>query len=198
MRPNTTSAHLIFVTYLKPAQKQGRKFLNPVPTDVGGFNVIRKALPQYLTNKAETEPKIPLGPFHTDPTIYRTAPASGLRVTWFGHSSLLLEIDGFHILVDPIWEKRASPVQFAGPKRFFAPTLRLEDLPRIDVVLISHDHYDHLGHHTVTSLAELPSTANARWITSLGVGKRLRNFGVDSTRITELNWTDPSLLAERL
>jgi L-ascorbate metabolism protein UlaG (beta-lactamase superfamily) len=111
-------------------------------------------------------------------------------VTWFGHSSLLLEIDGMRVLLDPVWEQRASPFQWMGPKRFFQPTLRLEDLPALDVVLISHDHYDHLGAETVGRLAGLPSMANARWVTSLGVGDRLQRFGVPAERVTELDWTE--------
>ena len=66
-----------------------------------------------------------------------------------GHSSTLLEIDGVRVLMDPVWEQRAAPVEWFGPKRFFAPPLPLEELPPIDVVLLSHDHYDHLGARTV-------------------------------------------------
>ena len=87
---------------------------------------------------------------------------SGLRVTWFGHSSSLIEIDGLRALVDPVWDLRASPYRWFGPKRFFPPTLALEDLPRVDVVLISHDHYDHLGERTVRRLAQLQPTV--RWV----------------------------------
>jgi L-ascorbate metabolism protein UlaG (beta-lactamase superfamily) len=172
---------------LKRAEKDGRRFLNPVPTAVGGFSLAWKALPQYLSNKEEVEPKRPVGPFVTDPGLYASAPLSGLRVTWFGHSSLLVEIDGVRVLIDPIWEQRASPMQWLGPKRFFAPTLPLEDLPELDVVLISHDHYDHLGAHTVGRLARL--RPDLRWVTSLGVGERLRRFGVEAGRIQELDWT---------
>jgi L-ascorbate metabolism protein UlaG (beta-lactamase superfamily) len=177
------------MTFLKRAEKEGRKFLNPVPTAVGGFSTIFKVLPLYLNNKAESEPKRALGPFRTDASVYQAAPASGLRVTWLGHSSMLIEIDGVRVLVDPVWEERASPVQWFGPKRFFAPPLRLEDLPAIDVVLVSHDHYDHLGAGTIRRLARLEATAGAQWVTSLGVGKRLRGFGVPGERITELDWT---------
>src|SRR6185312_3730815 len=177
------------MTYLKRAEKDGRKFLNPVPTTIGGFSTALKVLPKMLRNKAETTPRTPVGPFVTDPSIYATPPASGLRVTWFGHSGLLLEIDGFRILIDPIWEKRASPMQWMGPKRFWAPTMRLEDMPRLDAVLISHDHYDHLGAHTVRKLAGLPATEGAKWITSLGVARRLRGMGVPGAHITELDWT---------
>jgi L-ascorbate metabolism protein UlaG (beta-lactamase superfamily) len=161
--------------------------------------LILKVLPQYLSNKEECEPKQPLGPFPTDASVYANPPSTGLRVTWFGHSASLIEIDGFRVLIDPVWEERASPFQFMGPKRFFAPTLALEDLPRIDVVLISHDHYDHLGADTVRKLAELPAAAEAIWVTSLGVGERLRKLGVRRgpgwNRVRELNWTQSTEIA---
>jgi L-ascorbate metabolism protein UlaG (beta-lactamase superfamily) len=178
------------MTLLKRAEKVGRKFLNPIPTDVGGLSVVRKVLPQYLRNKAEVEPKAELGPFRTDVEAYATPPASGLRVTWFGHSASLVEIDGLRVLIDPVWEQRASPFQFMGPKRFFQPTLELFELPLIDVVLVSHDHYDHLGAETVRRLTRVPGVAGARWITSLGVGQRLRGFGVPAERVVELDWTE--------
>ncbi|MGA7157244.1 MAG: MBL fold metallo-hydrolase [Acidobacteriaceae bacterium] len=178
------------VSYLKRAEKDGRKYLNPVPTAVGGFGVVFKVLPQYVGNKAQVEPKSPLGPFPTDAGVYAAEPASGLRVTWFGHSSSLIEIDGMRVLVDPVWDPRASPFTFMGPKRFFAPTIALEALPKIDVVLISHDHYDHLGAGTIRRLAKVEAARGARWVTSLGVGKRLRGFGVAAEKITELDWTE--------
>ncbi|HEY4354320.1 MAG TPA: MBL fold metallo-hydrolase [Acidobacteriaceae bacterium] len=174
---------------LTRASKDGEKFLNPVPTTVGGFRIMRKVLPLYLSNREEAEPKHQLGPFRTDRSLYDAPPPTGLRVTWFGHSSLLVEIDGLRILIDPVWEQRASPVEWFGPKRFFPPTLALQDLPTIDTILISHDHYDHFGSETVHRLARLNATARARWVTSLGVGKRLRKRGVAEGRIAELDWT---------
>jgi L-ascorbate metabolism protein UlaG (beta-lactamase superfamily) len=178
------------VSYLKRAEKRGRSFLNPVPTTVGGLGIVFKVLPQYVNNRAEAEPKRPLGPFRTDARVYATEPVSGLRVTWFGHSASLIEMDGMRVLVDPVWEERASPFSFMGPKRFFQPTIALEELPKIDVVLISHDHYDHLGAETVGRLARVEAVARARWVTSLGVGRRLRGLGVTAERITELDWTE--------
>jgi L-ascorbate metabolism protein UlaG (beta-lactamase superfamily) len=173
---------------LQRAQKTGRKFENPVPTAVGGFGLALKVLPQFLTNRAERAPQQALGPFRTDAAVYATAPESGLRVTWMGHSSMLVEIDGVRVLVDPVWDERASPYQWMGPKRFFAAPLRLEELPRLDAVLVSHDHYDHLGAGTVRQLAKLQP--DARWVTSLGVGAILQRFGVQAERITELDWTE--------
>lgn len=173
--------------FLQRATRIGKKFHNPVPTGVGGMSMMFKILPLYLRNKEEKFPAVPLGPFRTDAAAYLEPPATGLRVTWFGHSASLIEIDGVRVLIDPVWDERAAPVRWAGPKRFFAPTIELEQLPRIDVVLISHDHYDHLGAGSVRRLAlAFPS---ARWVTSLGVSAVLSGFGVPSERITELDWT---------
>jgi L-ascorbate metabolism protein UlaG (beta-lactamase superfamily) len=103
---------------------------------------------------------------------------------------MLVEIDGARILIDPVWDKRASPFNWSGPKRFFAPPLALEDLPPLDVVLISHDHFDHLGKETIKKLARLESGRGAQWLTSLGVGTELQRFGVRKDSITELDWTE--------
>jgi L-ascorbate metabolism protein UlaG (beta-lactamase superfamily) len=177
------------MTMLGRAKKEGRRFLNPVPTTIGGFGTILKVLPRFLSSKEEKSPRRPLGPFRTDVGLYAAAPQSGLRVTWMGHSSMLVEIDGVKVLVDPVWDERASPSQWAGPKRFFAAPVRLEDLPVVDVMLVSHDHYDHLGEETIRRLAELESMRGARWVTSLGVGEMLRQFGVKAEQIAELDWT---------
>ena len=91
---------------IERAKRDGKHFLNPVPSTVGGFSLFIKVLWRYLTGREERVPKQKLGPFRTDPQVYDIAPASGLRVTWMGHSSSLLEIDGARILIDPVWEKR--------------------------------------------------------------------------------------------
>ena len=175
---------------LRRAEREGRRFLNPVPTSVGEWSTMRKALPLYFSNKEEKFPKRPLGPFRTDASAYESPPSSGLRVTWMGHSSLLIEIDGLRVLTDPVWDERASPVRWAGPKRFFAAPIKLEELPQIDVVLVSHDHYDHLGESTIRTLAALKSMSETQWVTSLGVGEILQQYGVKRRSITELDWTD--------
>jgi len=175
---------------LMPAKREGKQFLNPVPAKLGGLSLIFKMGPRFFFGAAARSPQRPLGPFHTDPRVFATNPRSGLRVTWMGHSTSLVEIDGTRILIDPVWDQRAAPMQWAGPKRFFPAPLALQDLPAIDAVLISHDHYDHLGAGTIRSLAEMSQLRNARWITTLGVEKILHTLGVDANRCTALNWTD--------
>ena len=81
-------------------------------------------------------------------------PGSGLRATWLGHSTVLIEIDGYRVLTDPVWGTRASPSRLAGPKRFQPVPVELRSLPDIDVVVISHDYYDHLDYPTILQLVE--------------------------------------------
>ncbi len=181
---------MMTATKLKRAEMVGRKFVNPVPTGVGEPGMMWKILPLYWRNREEKVPKQRLGPFMTDSRVYETAPASGLRVTWMGHSSTLVEIDGVRVLIDPVWDQRASPVQWAGPKRFFDAPLKLEDMPAVDVVIVSHDHYDHLGKATIQRLSRLPAMVGARWVTSVGVGEILCGFGVARERVAELHWTE--------
>jgi L-ascorbate metabolism protein UlaG (beta-lactamase superfamily) len=175
---------------LRPAEKDGRKFLNPIPTSLGINSSMLKTVPKFLFGAVARSPKTVPGPFHTDAKLYATPPQSGLRVTWFANSSLLVEIDGVRILIDPVWDERAAPTTWAGPKRFFPPTLALNDLPAIDAVIISHDHYDHLGAETIRQLAQTENTRHARWITPIGVGAILASWGVDKSRLNELDWTE--------
>src|ERR1700744_1603105 len=144
---------------VEKALRKGKQYMNPVPTSVGGWSTFFYILCAYLTNREERTPKRSLGPFRTDPLVYEDPSTTGLRVTWMGHSSTLLEIDGVRVLIDPVWEQRAAPFEWAGPKRFFAPPLRLEEMPRIDVALLSHDHYDHLGARTIEHLAQSEAAA---------------------------------------
>jgi L-ascorbate metabolism protein UlaG (beta-lactamase superfamily) len=175
---------------LTRAQRHKGRYQNTVPTKVGGLSTIFKAAPRLFADKAARSPKRTPGPFHTDPRVYGASPRSGLRITWFGHASSLIEIDGVALLIDPIWDERAAPTQWAGPRRFFPPPLALEGLPAIDAILISHDHYDHLGAGTIQRLARMANLQQTRWITTLGVGTILSGFGVAPARVTELDWTE--------
>ncbi|WP_329268363.1 MBL fold metallo-hydrolase [Streptomyces sp. NBC_01451] len=111
-------------------------------------------------------------------------PVSGLRLTWMGHSSVLTEIDGQRVLFDPVWGERCSPFAFAGPKRLHPVPLPLAALGPVDVVVISHDHYDHLDMPTIKALAG----TDTLFAVPLGVGAHLERWGVPADRLRELDW----------
>lgn len=129
-------------------------------------------------------------PVSPPPIIKRAAddfdvpPSSGLRITWLGHSTFLVEINGQRVLVDPVFSERSSPLTWIGPTRFHENPISIKDLPAIDAVVISHDHYDHLDHRTVQALGERAPV----YIVPLGVGARLESWGVPAQRIVERDW----------
>jgi len=105
-------------------------------------------------------------------------------VTWVGHSSLLIQLDGVNVLTDPIWSERASPAQFAGPRRWVAPGIAFDDLPPLDLILQSHNHYDHLDSGTVQRLAR--AHPQAAWVLPLGLAPFVRRRG--ARQVIELDW----------
>ncbi|GHA07956.1 MBL fold metallo-hydrolase [Streptomyces echinoruber] len=111
-------------------------------------------------------------------------PATGLRLTWMGHSSVLAEIDGHRVLFDPVWGERCSPFPFAGPRRLHPVPVPLAALGPVDAVVISHDHYDHLDLPTVRELAGTDTV----FAVPLGVGAHLEHWGVSADRLRELDW----------
>ncbi|WP_432158947.1 MBL fold metallo-hydrolase [Streptomyces sp. bgisy153] len=118
-------------------------------------------------------------------------PATGLRLTWMGHSSVLTEIDGRRVLFDPVWGQRCSPFAFAGPKRLHPVPLPLAALGPVDVVVISHDHYDHLDLPTIKALAGTDTV----FAVPLGVGAHLERWGVSADRLRELDWHEATEVA---
>lgn len=164
-----------------PEWRDGQ-FVNPQPlvNDMrGAFKAMRNASPV-------SSPNAPLTPSAIDPKRFDSAPPSGLRLTWMGHSTSLIEIDGVRVLVDPVWSKRTTPIPGVGPARWYAPLIELSALPKLDAVMISHDHYDHLDAPTVIALAK----TGTRFIVPLGIGAHLEYWGVASDKITELDWWD--------
>ncbi|AKI98534.1 L-ascorbate metabolism protein UlaG (beta-lactamase superfamily) [Archangium gephyra] len=139
-----------------------------------------------------------VGPSEPLPTVpgdhrrFETPPATGLRVTWLGHSSTLIELDGHRVLTDPVWSERASPLSWVGPKRWYAPPIALAELPPIDAVVISHDHYDHLDYSTLVAMKDW----NTTFIVPLGVGAHLASWGVPESRIVELDWWERTRVRE--
>ena len=159
------------------------KFQNSLPRkDKSIWRIIGKR----LQGVNHTVPDVPLPVENRKGGEFATAPQRGLRVTWFGHSSMLIEIDGFRVLTDPVWSERISPVSFIGPKRFFAPPMPLEEMPVLDAVIISHDHFDHLDQATIEALKDRV----ALFAVPLGVGAHLEDWGVEPERIVERDWWD--------
>lgn len=134
-------------------------------------------------------PKPPAGGWkipaqHADSTAIR-ARSMNPSITWIGHAAFLYQVAGLNILMDPHFSERASPVQFAGPRRIVPLPIEVEALPRIDLVLTSHNHYDHLDLDTVRKLAAQPG-GSPRFLVGLGLGTWFRDQGI--TRVEELDW----------
>lgn len=138
---------------------------------------------EYFFSRNRRVPIAPLPSVDPRPSWAR-APETGLRATWLGHSTVLIEQDGARILTDPVWGPRASPSSWIGPKRFQPVPIPIDALGPIDLVIISHDHYDHLDAQSVRALAR----QGLRFCTSLGVGAHLEAFGVPAEHIVELDW----------
>jgi L-ascorbate metabolism protein UlaG (beta-lactamase superfamily) len=107
-------------------------------------------------------------------------------ITWIGHATVLVQINGKNILTDPHFSLRASPVQWAGPKRVVEPGIPLKELPVIHAVLISHDHYDSLDYHSIQALAQRNGGENTQFFVGLGMGGWLRDWG--ARKVVEMDW----------
>ncbi|MFI0235690.1 MBL fold metallo-hydrolase [Streptomyces sp. NPDC016845] len=145
--------------------------------------------------KEERARRAPTGtvPVHATTVADLAKPAaSGLRVTWMGHSSVLVEIDGVRVLFDPVWGERCSPFAFAGPKRLHPAPLPLAALGPVDVVVISHDHYDHLDMPSIKALAGTDTV----FAVPLGVGAHLEHWGVPADRLRELDWHESTRIGD--
>ncbi|MCX4885298.1 MBL fold metallo-hydrolase [Streptomyces sp. NBC_00847] len=144
-------------------------------------------LAKVFFDKDERPRRAPRGTVPVHPTTLADItkpPATGLRLTWMGHSSVLAEIDGQRVLFDPVWGERCSPFSFVGPKRLHPVPLPLAALGPVDVVVISHDHYDHLDLPTIKALAG----TDTLFAVPLGVGAHLEYWGVSADRVRELDW----------
>jgi L-ascorbate metabolism protein UlaG (beta-lactamase superfamily) len=167
-------------------------FRNTHPVSPGlKKGTVTPTLREYLCGGQRREPPGPL-PSTSPLAAWQRAPETGLRATWLGHSTVLLEVDGKRVLTDPVWGERASPLSFAGPRRFQPVPVPLASLPPIDAVVLSHDHYDHLDAPTVRELGRM----GVPFVTALGVGERLEGYGVAPERITELDWWERADVAD--
>jgi L-ascorbate metabolism protein UlaG (beta-lactamase superfamily) len=168
----------------------GRAFRNSTPGTIVPAGSGRKILREVLFGKQRRKPagRIPI----VTPSGWNDPGPDGLRAVWLGHASTLLEIEGRRVLVDPVWSLRCSPSQLVGPRRLHPMPLSLRDLPPVDAILISHDHYDHLDTATVR---ELTRRQSAPFLVPVGVGAHLERWRVPADRIVELDWNDGTALA---
>src|ERR1700683_3752646 len=157
--------------------------LHPIAPGLRDPNASMPTLHDFLCGGERRVPRAPL-PSVNPLGLWTRRPASGLRATWLGHSTVLIEIDGLRVLTDPVWGPRASPSRIPAPKPFQPVPVSLKAMPPLDLVIVSHDHYDHLDYPTIRKLAKL----DVPFVTSLGVGAHLESWGVQPERITELDW----------
>ncbi|MEZ4385003.1 MAG: MBL fold metallo-hydrolase [Nannocystaceae bacterium] len=171
-------------------QWRGGRFRPPLPKQQGSMlEILRGALTGDQIRAPQGDDDIP----RVTPSAEALArpPASGLRLTWLGHSSFLVDVDGARILTDPVWGERASPFTYLGPARFYPPLIPLAELPPIDAVVISHDHYDHLDEPTIRALA-----GRTRFVVPLGIGADLEYWGVPAADIVELDWWERATVGD--
>ncbi len=155
----------------------GERFQNEIPTRVRFSDVVA-----WRTNRAPGKwPEFADAPPGPRPPL-RVGPGD-LRITFVNHATVLIQMDGVNVLTDPIWGEQAGPVPYIARARRRPPGIRFEDLPPIDVVLISHDHYDHMD---VPTLQRLEAAYHPRIVAGLGQAALLRSFGLH--RVTELDW----------
>ncbi len=157
------------------------KFQNRIETNMDmPVGTLLGVMWEFIKGSEGREPKDTIPVVEFDAAAWAAVPDTSMAVCWFGHSSLLIKVDGITFLTDPVFGERASTFSFAGPKRFnYAQHMRVDLLPQVDVVLLSHDHYDHLDHETILQLKD------KRFIVPLGVGAHLEHWGVPAGSITE-------------
>jgi len=144
----------------------------------------RRILGEIVGGRGATRPAAPI-PLRSPGVI--DGRAGRLAVSWLGHSTALIEIDGYRVLTDPVWGDRCSPLDAIGPGRMHPPPSPLEALPPVDAIVVSHDHYDHLDMDTVVTLAQ---TQRVSFFVPLGVGAHLRAWGIPRQRVVELDWNE--------
>ena len=168
---------------------EGFHNVHPILPGLRDPNASMPSLSDFLYGRERGTPVRPLPSVSPLPAWLR-ASETGLRVTWLGHSTTLIEIDGVRVLTDPVWGMRASPLSLAGPKRFQPVPVALRQMPPVDAIIISHDHYDHLDYPTIRALAK----SDVPFVTSLGVGAHLEAWGIAPARIIELDWWESHAL----
>ncbi len=162
------------------------KYINPVPTNLGDpKDMIKMFLKTIKGGHKDRVPPMPLPITYADEAL-KMPPSDSLRFTWLGHSMIVLEIEGKRFIFDPMFSQRASPFEFAGPKRFHPVPLDLENLPHFDAVILTHDHYDHFDKKAVRMIND----GETKFYAPLGIKEKLLDWGVADSNAFELDWWD--------
>lgn len=160
----------------------GSKFINQIPTPM---NLSLASLPTLMRKQlARDSLRRPARPVIA--RTFKPVQSATPQITWFGHSTFLLQLEGKTILLDPIFSRSPSPFQTLGPQRFTSLAVTIAELPTIDMVVISHDHYDHLDYGSIRQLVSKTTT----FLVPLGLAAHLRRWGVSDKQIVELDWWD--------
>lgn len=174
-----------------PNYREG-SFQNIEPTSVNPKEVsVFKILKKMLSRPDSVRPSAEIPYVQTD---LKELSLKEPLVVWFGHSSYFLKVNGFNLLIDPVFSGNASPFRFFGKAFEGSDTYNAEDFPKIDLLILTHDHYDHLDWPSIKKLDQ----KTAKIVTSLGVGEHLEYWGVDTAKITELNWWESMKLSEEI
>ena len=148
-------------------------------------NNFQKIYSNGVNNFVSKKRSVPIDEIPTMKPVFLSDPSKEeLNITWFGHSSLLLQMHGMNILIDPVFSDYTSPISFIGPSRFSKLPIELKDLPDIDIVIISHDHYDHLDYETI----KLIDKKVDKYVVPLGVENHLERWKVDNNKIINMSW----------
>lgn len=182
------------IKYASSSNFDGERFINPVPTTMAAPKW--ETMKEFFKKGTNRKPDEPIASAQFKAKDFSNSEnPSEIKFSWFGHSSVLIQIEGKNLLIDPVFSKRASMFSWIGPKEFnYAFRMSANQLPQIDAVLISHDHYDHLDYYAITELKEKVR----QFYVPLGVEVHLKKWGISEDKITVLDWWDEAKFNENL
>lgn len=160
----------------------GQSFNNPIPTKMSVKP--HRVMNDYFKTRSKRKPEKPVSIENLTKGDFSEIPSMELKLMWLGHASSLIEIEGIRILTDPVFSNRVSPFSWMGPKRLHDTPFPMHELPAIDVIVISHNHYDHLDIEFINYVKD----HNIQFVVPLAVGETLQHWGVSNQNIFELDW----------
>jgi L-ascorbate metabolism protein UlaG (beta-lactamase superfamily) len=187
----TTGTYLDKDRIVSEANYKDGKFINSIPNKGYSFGEYYKMAREFFFGGDKGREPASTLPVKR-PGAFGNPESSGLEFVWLGHSTIILEMEGKRFIFDPVFEERASFSSWIGPKRFHPPPLSIEELPELDAVIISHDHFDHLERSFVERMKDKETV----FYVPLGVGRRLEQWGMGRAQIVEFDWWDEIMLGD--